>query len=140
MQAFFYRHLVPMEDLVVGVSGPARRQNPVRVAQPLPVRIPVGGTARVRLVGAGRMLPGGAQLELDAPPKGIALQSYHPIQGGVELVMGCDAAHVQPGMEGNLLVRAFTAGRPDSGGRGELRRTVLGWLPAIPFEVAAVNP
>ena len=45
MQAFLYRHLVPMQQALVSVQGRARRGKLVRLLDPMPVKLPVGGSA-----------------------------------------------------------------------------------------------
>lgn len=46
MQAFFYWHVVPVQELKVAVTTRQRSQKIVSV---LPIRLPLGGTARVRV-------------------------------------------------------------------------------------------
>ena len=55
MQAFAYRHLVPAKELDVAVSGRFMNRTPLKILSATPVKIPAGGTARVRV-----SAPGGA--------------------------------------------------------------------------------
>lgn len=138
MQAFFYRHLVPVRDLVVGVSGPARRLPAPRVMCELPLKIPAGGQATIPVGLMARAFPGTLQFELDAPPKGLALAQVRAVEGGAELVLASDVATAGPGLKGNLIVGIFSGG--GASGAREARRSLLGFLPAIPFEVVACEP
>ncbi len=112
----------------------------VRPRDDKPVRLPAGGTARVRLFAPNRNLVDQLQLELSDPPDGIFLQSVEPEPDGVAVVLRADAARVKPGFKGNLIIDAyrqprlqFASARPGAG----QRRLPLGTLPAIPFEIVA---
>ena len=78
MQAFIYHHLVPMQNLLVAVTGPERFRAPWKLLGKVPVKLPAGGTVSVRF-----SLPRGPQLEKvqltlhdaaggNLPPKHIA--------------------------------------------------------------------
>jgi hypothetical protein len=136
MQAFAYRHLVPAKEFKVAVTG---RGPVLRLLSKMPLRIPVGGEARVRVaVPAARFLDN-IQLELSEPPDGIAIRNPSPGGGNMEVVFSCDAAKVKPGLQGNLLLLAFGQRSNRSGnGKGPgTQRVELGTFPAIPFEVVA---
>jgi hypothetical protein len=140
MQAFFYRHLVPARELKLATFGRWTQRSPVKVVGEIPVKLPVGGTARVKLDAPARAFADRLQLELSEPPPGIAIKSVTPIRDGVELLLSCDADKLKPGQQGNLIVNAF-APRADAPGKGQAnqRRSPLGTLPAIPFEVIAAQ-
>jgi hypothetical protein len=138
MQAFAYHHLVPAQEWKVAVAGRAPPRAALRLASQPPVRIPAGSTVRLRIAAPPRVLETRVHLELSEPPEGITLKEVLPDLAGAELVLGADAAKASPGLQGNLIVQAFAegsglprAGRP----RTNQRRLVLGYLPAIPFEV-----
>jgi hypothetical protein len=137
MQAFAYRHLVPAQELKVAVMG---RWMPkaVRILGTTPVKIPVGGTARVRIAAPSRAFADRFQLELNEPPEGITVKSVSPTREGAEIVLQSAAAKVKPGLQGNLIVDVF-AGKSLEAGKGKAqanrRRTPLATLPAIPFEI-----
>ena len=58
MQAFIYWHLVPVNELSAIVSAGAGTNTTVRILDELPIQIPVGGTAAVRMrVPIGPRLP-----------------------------------------------------------------------------------
>ncbi len=134
MQAFAYRHLVPAREFTVAVSG--RGMPPVRILSATPVKIPAGGTVRVRIGPVGPMFTNNFQLELSEPPEGVTLGAVVLGRGEAALELRCDAAKVKPGLKGNLIVNAF-AGRPPATGRGQAnnRRPAAGTLPTIPFEI-----
>jgi hypothetical protein len=149
MQAFAYRHLVPAQELLLSVTGNARRRRPAArpgFATDMPVRIPAGGLAIVRLrmpAGVARPLAG-IHFELSDPPAGITLPDSVPMSElaelpeGPVLVLRSDAAAVRPGQRGNLIVtvvgeREAEPGQPPL--PANRRRVALGTLPALPFEV-----
>ena len=135
MQAFTWHQLVPAGDSLVLVLGAHR--NPLWALDGRsPVKIPLGGTAQVR-VGVPRSLASRVQLALNDPPPGISLQQIAEAPGSLVLRLRADAAHAAPGLQGNLIVDASvlppqdaTKPRPAAN-----RPAPLGSLPAIPFEV-----
>ncbi|MBI3912104.1 MAG: PPC domain-containing protein, partial [Armatimonadetes bacterium] len=138
MQAFAYRHLVPARELLVAIGGAARYAPPIGLADAGPVRIPVGGTAQVRVNAPRRPALSAIRLELFEPPKGVILEDVTVEPDGLTLVLKADAGAPKAGYADNLIVEAFTemAGGPQNGraaNRG--RRLSLGVLPAIPFEI-----
>jgi hypothetical protein len=135
MQAFFYQHLVPARELEVAVLGQGRRAASVQVLDDTPIKIPAGGTAPVRLAAPRNLAVSNVQLELNEPPKGVAIRGISPIREGIEIVLTSDASEVKPGLKGNLIVNAFS-GKPSAAATGKpQRRASLGTLPAIPFEI-----
>jgi hypothetical protein len=140
MQAFAYRHLVPAADLKVMALKRGAARVPIRILSALPVRIPVGGTARVRVA-----LPGGRffdkiLMELSEPPESIAVREVSSDPQGTEIVLHCDGARAQPGLRGNLIVNVFGERTPAAGAgkakaKANRQRIPLGALPALPFEI-----
>ncbi|MFV2067693.1 MAG: hypothetical protein ACC645_12015, partial [Pirellulales bacterium] len=137
-QAFIYHHLVPANDwIVVRTGGKPVRASPKRIGKG-PMRLPVGGTARVRFAVPRRPLLNQVELELTDPPAGITLEKMTPDRGGVAILFRADADKVEPGLKGNLIVDVFierTARRKGAKSGGKKRRIPLFTLPAIPFEV-----
>jgi hypothetical protein len=107
---------------------------PLKILSATPVKIPAGGTVRVRVGPAGPKFTNNFQLELSDPPEGITLKSITPVRDAVEIEFEADAARVKVGLKGNLNVNA-TADRAQGAGKGQNRRAKAGSLPAIPFEV-----
>ena len=158
MQAFFYKHLVPANELKLvridrprfpkpgdpradrsrlpKVPPPGRRQfeSPMTVLSDLPAKIPAGGTAQVRVrMGLDKAE---IQIELSDPPEGIVVDSVSRIDKGVALVLRSDAARAKPGLKGNLIANAFRKGTETTkDGKKREFRYLHGPLPAIPFEV-----
>jgi hypothetical protein len=132
MQAFFYQHLVPAKEMKVAVTGQGRRAASVRVLDDTLAKIPAGGTARVRIAAPKGAFLNNAQLELNDPPKGVAIRSVSPVREGIEIVLASDASQVKPGLKGNLIVNAFSGKSPASADGKPQRRASLGTLPAIP--------
>jgi len=139
MQAFAYRHLVPAQELKVAVQGRGLGRAAFRVLTAAPVRIPDGGTARVRVSAPVRALGDSIQFELSEPPEGISIKNVEPVQGGAEVVLQCDPAKAKPGLQGNLIVNVFNGRAPAAAKAAAPKRgrAPLGCLPAIPFEVTA---
>jgi len=139
MQAFLWRHLVPVQELFVIVTGAGRTAAaPVQLAEPGPFRIPVGGEARVDISVPARPILKQVSTELSDPPKGITLGSAKPVPGGMALTIKVDAEVVEVGYRDNLIAEAFTEIEVNTGaGRTQKRRISLGVLPAIPIEVVA---
>ena len=102
--------------------------------------IPAGGTAAVRVRIPGPAFTNNFELELDAPPDGISIQSVSAAGMQAEITLRGDAAKIKPGAKGNLIVniinkRPQQPARPGGPARGNQKPTVLGTLPAIPFEI-----
>ena len=136
MQAFAYHHLVAAREWLAEVTGQPRPN--ARAAWKLEsekaVKLPVGGTASVRVALSAPRMADVVRLELNAPPNGIAIQSVETIRDGVAIVLRVDAkAHA--GLKGNLIVDAFMERAAPNAPQAARRRVPLGTLPAIPFEV-----
>jgi len=141
MQAFIYRHLVPCQGLEVAVSGRFMNRMPLRILSGTPVKIPAGGTARVRISSPGAVTANRFKLELSEPPEGIALGKVSASREGTDIELRGDAAKAKPGLKGNLIVnilpgQAFAAAAKNKK-QSNQRRAAVGTLPAIPFEVVA---
>jgi len=137
MQAFAYRHLVPAEDFLATVSGRGAGRGPVRILTGLPLKIPAGGTVRLR-VGIPSETPfGKIDLELSEPPDGIAIRDVSSDRLATEIVLAGDDEKARPGLQGNLIVNVFLTPKPrQSENQNRARRRVpIGSLPAIPFEI-----
>ena len=140
MQAFLYRHLMPAQELVVAVIGGRRFAAQVEVAGDAPVRIPLGGTAKVRVGIPRRLMPDSLQLELSDPPNGVMLKDVITEEDGLVLVLKSDGQDAQVGFADNLIVEVSgeITNRQRSGkGTKKKQRVYLGTLPAIPIEIVA---
>ena len=151
MQAFLWRFLVPRQELLAAVTG--SRAVPtvwrplvpgVRLATATPVRIPLGGTARVE-VEAPQALPDRGQTALESVrfrlgnrPRGVSLQDATVGPAGVALTLRADPNTAQTGDAAYVIVEASTEGPAGGEGASAARRgprASLGVLPAIPFEI-----
>ncbi|MBN2491705.1 MAG: hypothetical protein JXQ29_12735 [Planctomycetes bacterium] len=138
MQAFLYRHLVPSEELRVAVA-PLRGGAPaIEIVNPLPVAVPAGGTAWVR-VKAWRGNPSGeVKVALREPPAGMTVEEVSVVPGGFAFRLKADRAALPVGFADNLLAEASReVERVDRDGKptGKRLRTSIGLLPAIPFTI-----
>lgn len=139
MQAFLYRHLTPADSLLVTVNGgrrARRARQTVSIDGPVPVRIPLGGNAEVRV-----QIPPGPRarrytLELSEPPPGITLRNVRHSRGAISFQLVADLSAAQPGLQDNLIVEAYTQirNRRQPNGNNN-RRVAVGVLPAIPIEI-----
>ena len=136
MQAFAYRHLVPAQALRVAVSGRDSARSAVKILGQLPARIPAGGSGRV-LLGIPPNVPlDRIAVTLRDPPEGIRIESVARSDQGVAVRIQSDAAKVQPGQKGNLILMASgkTAGASKAkSGKAKFPPTVT--LPAVPYEI-----
>jgi hypothetical protein len=149
MQAFEYRHLVPSQELEVTVRGaftPKGVGAVVKILGDLPIKIPAGGTTKVRLA-APPKAAGKVRLELAEAPAGIVIKSVSPSDDGMDVELGSDAAQLKPGQKGNLIVAAYLAPPPppppskkskvNPKPKPVYKGRPLGILPLIPFEIVA---
>ncbi|MCX7015199.1 MAG: hypothetical protein NTW86_22035 [Candidatus Sumerlaeota bacterium] len=141
MQAFAYRHLAPSQQLLVAVVGKRYGSAPLELADAVPIRVPAGGAAQVRLNTPRNQMPRNLQLELSDPPKGVTLQDVSVQPSGLAFVLKADGKAAKAGLADNLIVQAFT--EPSSKAPAKAvgvakqapKRQSLGVLPAIPFEI-----
>ncbi len=141
MQAFLWRHLVPAQELIATMAAPGPRRSPPEFAGSLPLRIPRGGTAELRLRLDGRGKPESITFELGDAPKGVTLVETTPRRGELVLLFKADAEGAPAGTAGNLIVGVYldpSGGKEGKGARN--RRIGIGVLPAIPFEIVAAEP
>jgi hypothetical protein len=140
MQAFIYHHLVPMQDLWVMVDERRAFRFSCKFLGTKPVKLAAGQTVPLRFAVTHGPLLDNIQLTLSDPPPGIALEKVSPQGDEMTLFLRVDAKKVKPDQNGNLIVEASTEraimsknGKPQT----TKRRTILGTLPAIPFEIVA---
>jgi hypothetical protein len=139
MQAFAYRHLVPAQELDVAVSGRFMNRISLKVLSATPVKIPAGGTVRVRVGAPTSAFANRFKLELNEPPEGITLGKVVPTSEGAEIELCSDAAKAKPGLKGNLIINIFQGQALVAAAKNKKqanqRRASVGTLPAIPFEI-----
>ncbi|KPK50080.1 MAG: hypothetical protein AMK72_03035 [Planctomycetes bacterium SM23_25] len=138
MQAFLYRHLVPAQEMLVAVRKQRWPAPPMTVAGGRTVRIPVGGSTRVRVRTGNRRPMKGLVLELNDPPEGLSLRDVSVVSDGLEFRLQADGEAVKSGFADNLIVEALREYVPktkDGKSTGRKRRYSTGFLPAIPVEI-----
>ncbi len=138
MQAFAYRHLVPSQEMVALVVGARRPAPPLTPDLRRPVRLSAGRQAEVLISTGQRAQPRELQFALREPPAGVVLETVRRVPGGYALMLAAGREATTTGFAGNLIIEAYApggggqqAGRPANQNRG----TLLGILPAIPFEL-----
>jgi len=145
MQAFEYRHLVPSQELRVAVVGaymPKGAGAAVKILSDMPVKIPAGGTAKVRLSTPPKAAVSRVRLELAEAPEGIVIKNVSPSDEGMEFELECDAAKLKPGRKGSLVIAAYPPPRPTPPNKKPKPQPVykpapIGILPPIRFEIVA---
>ncbi len=163
MQAFINRHLVPAQDWMVSVHGSPRFKLPTKQAskgrgkakavaalrpRPLeppsparPLRLRAGSTVVAEIPAPPAVIDqlDDIVLTLIDPPNGVDVEGLSPLPGGVAVRVRCEAGKAEPGLKGNLIVEAAieTTTGGDGNGPAKTRRSPLGLLPAIPFEIVA---
>jgi hypothetical protein len=142
MQAFYYHHLVAARDWMVRVTPPGRSRQPWKLALDKPVRLPMGGSASVRMVLPLGQFADQLRLVLNEPPEGITIHDVSAKGESVSFLLKADGAKLKPGLKGNLIVDGFLerAVTPGQGKAAVKRRQPLGTLPAVPFEVVQGVP
>lgn len=157
-QAFFYKHVVPANDLTVvpedrarfreeaaraakenkpapPPTAPRTFQTPMEILSEQPVKIPVGGTVEVQ-VRMSWNRNGQIQVDLSDPPEGIAVDRAAWTERGLALVLRGDAAKAKAKRKGNLMANAFLqTTTTEKDGKTREVRNLIGPLPALPFEV-----
>ena len=149
MQAFLYRHLVPVQDWVVTITGERRNKINFTVLDEKPVQLIPGKPAYARIAAPQGLLNNGLKLTLSQPPKGVKIKKVHPDQRGLKVEFEVDPKLAKPGEKGNLIaigtVELKSSYYPESKGRKKAKKRrkritatriiSLGALPAIPFEL-----
>lgn len=139
MQAFAYRHLVPAGDWMLTVAREkVGGASALKVALSQPVKVRLGGTARISL--SGPPLGSGEEyaFALSEAPDGLSVQDASTSRNSVQLVLAADSKLAKVGTKGNLIVEAYVARVVKDDDSTEKRKTLIGILPAIPFEVSAL--
>lgn len=139
MQAFAYRHLVPAQNLVVSVQSSRFAAKPVRLDEQVPVTVPCGGAANVMVKVPPFLELATIELALSQPPEGVSLGEVKVMPEGVAFAVQADGTAAKAGLSDNLIVEAFVYAVQQDKNRQptEPKRTSVGILPAIPFQVAA---
>ena len=136
MQAFLWRHLAPVEEFMVAVTGNRKQGGqPVELVDSGVVQIPEGGKAEVRVKTPKAPILKSVKLELSEPPKGVSLEGLQIVPEGLAFMLNTDEKEVDAGLMDNLIVEAFVERQVGKGATQSMQRVSVGVLPAIPFEV-----
>lgn len=138
MQAFFYRHLAPAQELLV-TAGNRKRDVPAIQIRGLDfLKIPLGGTAQIIVETPPNPRIREIKLELYEAPEGLGLQETVVTPDGLAITLKADGAIMTAGYADNLIIEVFAeiiSGKPDGPAPAQKRRVSLGVLPAVPFEI-----
>jgi hypothetical protein len=139
MQAFAYRHLVPSQSWMVAVLGRAPFAQAARPSDDTPVKLRLGAATRLRAPLPRGPAGAAPEADLSGAPEGFGIRKVATDWGGTALEVTVDAAKVKPGLKGNLIVELYREPAAQGAARpaAARRRTPVGMLPAIPFEVVA---
>jgi len=132
MQAFLYRHLVPVNEMQVAVTIPPPPRPQPKILSATPIEIPPGGTGHVRISFPSGTPAGKIQFELNEAPDGITLQSFAPGRDCMELVLRGDPLKVKPGQKGRVTIRAWVEKTPAP----NKQVIPLESVPPIPIEIS----
>jgi hypothetical protein len=135
MQAFAYRHLVPVSSWLVLSVGRNARAAAGFAGPEKPVQIPTTGTTKIRLTGPGRLIADSMSFELSDAPAGLTVKSVTGVEGALIIELQADPSKLKVGMKGNLILDMFTERTNALAKRANARKTMVGCLPAISFEV-----
>jgi hypothetical protein len=137
MQAFLWRHLVPAEEWLVCVAPGRGRLTPLEIDSALPLSIPAGASAGLRVNVPQWMMKRQLEPALSEAPQGISVSPARPVSGGLVIDVKADVA-VAAGMETNLIIGLFSSG-PAGGKFGKPakgpQRFIIAGLPAIPIVI-----
>jgi hypothetical protein len=138
MQAFLWRHLVPVEEGIVTVAGQQRWVPSIRYTR-MPLKLSVGGTARVEIRSFRGTAAERFELDLSDPPAGVSIkETFADPDKGVTIVLQADAVEAEPGTAGNLIFSIYQK-RPTHDKNGKPRRgprrVAIGVAPALPFNL-----
>ena len=138
MQAFFYRHLVPSEQLLAAIVNSRQRRLFFERVGPDVVEIPVGGNIFVWVRLPRNPFIQIVQLELSEPPAGISIRDINLQPGEFTFKIAADANTIKPGYCDNLIIGAYnevtTPVRGDPN-KTQKVRNFAGLLPAIPIQI-----
>ncbi len=136
VQAFASQHLVPAQECFAAVITTKRRLKNISLTTPIPIQIPVNGTARLEFSTSAFRIPADIRFELDDPPKGITLQEGTASEGSIVITIHADGQEIKAGYRDNLIINAI-AERPAPPDRPKAlaQQITAGVLPAVAIEV-----
>ena len=149
MQAFLWRHLAPAEEMQVAMKNVKWNAPRAAVEGKSPVPIRVGTTSEVKIKTPPKTWVANVEIVLNDPPKGMSVGKTRTEKDGYVFELIADKEELEPGLAGNLIAEAFGTTIPKAPAKGKKgkgkkvakaaakpRRISLGYMPAIPFQVA----
>lgn len=138
MQAFLWLQIVPADQWAVVLSGKPVKP-PLEFPSVATVKLKLGENTLLGARVAAQWPPASElRVELNDPPAGVTVEKVSVEPPGLVIVLATDADAVKSGLRGNLIFEAFREWTPaptDAAPSPTPRRTSLGYLPAVPFEV-----
>ncbi len=131
LQAFFYHHLVPAEELVAFIA-PGGPRVPFKVDSDV-IRCATGASATIR-AHIPKHLVDGLKTALINPPDGITITGTSPTADGIAITLTADAGKIKAPSSGNLLIQ-LTAFKPDKKDPKKINSWSAGHLPAITYYI-----
>ncbi len=106
MQAFIYRHMVPSQEFMVMTRFPNRRAPTFELVDNNSIKIPAGGTTKVRVKMPRRPAASAPPiyLELSEPPAGLTLGDVNITPGELTFAIAADSNTAKVGLADNLIV------------------------------------
>ena len=136
MQAFLWRHLVPSDEWLVCIAPGRGNRPPMDLDCPRPLRVPVGGSAEVRVNLPKWIVNQSLELEPNEAPPGIGLSPLRKTPNGIVFDVTADVSVAKAGLETNFIVDVFSEG-PKGGNSGpakkKMQKFAIAVLPAIPI-------
>jgi hypothetical protein len=142
MQAFAYKHLVPVQEFKVIVPARVVAPPPPKILTERPVKIPAGGKATVRLDTSSGSIPEKVKLRLPRSAEGLTITNVSSSPGKLEFTLQTDAAKVQAGVKGTLAPYVFPEDEQACEREiapGVKYRMPLCTLPTISFEIVEAD-
>ena len=138
MQAFLWRHLVPVEELMLVCMPRKWSRPPVRLTSDVPVAVGSGESAAISFRVKSKRMKSDLEFELTHAPEGVTLGNVTPVKGGVDITLIGDQEKLVSGQKGNLQLSAFmqqAVRGKDKKPTVKTRRVLYCLLPSVPFEV-----
>jgi len=144
MQAFLWRQIVPAEQWAIVLSGKPAPKVPLAFPPVNRVELKLGETTLLGTVlTAKNVSTQDLVVALREAPDGITVEKVSPEALGLGVLLATDAEKVKSGQRGNLIFevfREYTPAPTEASPEPQPRRTSLGLMPAVPFEVVGRAP
>ena len=139
MQAFLWRHLVPVREQVLEVQKVRWKSPDMKLASTERINIPAGGSTQVVIRTPRRPLLDELELELNDAPAGFSLADVRTVRNGLAFKIQVEEGTSLDGYQDNLIVETFRSIERQTNKGKQIQRVSMGVLPAIPVEVVSVG-